>query len=39
MSGIVIDLQRDALDRTVPVADLLRKALVAARKIGMELFT
>ena len=33
MESIVIELQRNALDRDVSVADLLRKALVVARKL------
>lgn len=35
MQGIVIELQRDALNRDVPVSDLLRKALVVTRKLGL----
>lgn len=35
MASIVLELQRDALNRTVPVSDLLRKALVVARKLGL----
>lgn len=31
--SVVIELQRDALDRKVPVTDLLRKALVVAKKL------
>jgi hypothetical protein len=33
MSGLVIELQRDALDKSIAVSDLLRKALVVARKL------
>ncbi len=33
--GVVLELQRDALDRGVAVSDLLRKALVVARKLGI----
>lgn len=33
MSSIVMELQRDALDRDTSVSDLLRKALVVARKL------
>ncbi|HEL2982123.1 TPA: hypothetical protein UMU63_002761 [Stenotrophomonas maltophilia] len=33
MGSLVLELQRDALDRTVSAADLLRKALVVARKL------
>lgn len=36
MSSIVLELQRDALDREVAVSDLLRKALVVARKLKIE---
>jgi hypothetical protein len=33
---LVLELQRDALDSRVPVADLLRKALVVATKLGVK---
>lgn len=33
MASIVLELQRDALDRNVPITDLLRKALVVSRKL------
>jgi hypothetical protein len=33
MPSIVIELQKDALDTSIPDADLLRKALVVARKL------
>lgn len=33
MAGLVLELQRDALDKSVAVSDLLRKALVVARKL------
>jgi hypothetical protein len=33
MPGVVLDLQRDALDPKYPLTDLLRKALVVARKL------
>lgn len=33
MSSIVIELQRDALDRNIHASDLLRKALVVAKKL------
>ena len=36
MTSLVTELQREALDRSVPGADLLRKALVAARKLKIE---
>lgn len=35
MTSIVLELQHDALDRRTPVEDLLRKALVVARKLGI----
>ncbi len=35
MSSLVLELQRDALNPRVPVSNLLRKALVAARKLGL----
>lgn len=38
MSSIVIELQRDALDRSVAITDLLRKALVVARKLKQQEF-
>lgn len=38
MSSIVVELQRDALDRSVAITDLLRKALVVARKLKQEKF-
>lgn len=36
MSSLVLELQRDTLDRNVRVSDLLRKALVVAKKLGLE---
>jgi hypothetical protein len=33
MGAIVLELQKEALDRKVPVSDLLRKAMVVARKL------
>lgn len=33
MSGIVLELQREALDKSTRVSDLLRKALLVARKL------
>ena len=36
MTSLVNQLQREALDRSVRTADLLRKALVAARKLNIE---
>lgn len=38
MSSVVIELQRDALSGTVPVSDLLRKALVVAKKLKISEF-
>lgn len=38
MASIVLELQRDALDRSVPITDLLRKALVVARKLHQSSF-
>lgn len=35
MSSAIIELQQAALDRTVRVSDLLRRALVVARKLGL----
>ncbi len=36
MTGLVHELQREALDAVVPTADLLRKALVTARKLKVK---
>ena len=38
MGSVVLELQRDALDQTIRVSDLLRKALVVARKLGLHEF-
>jgi hypothetical protein len=38
MTSVVIELQREALDRNVPVSDLLRKALIVARKLKLAAF-
>lgn len=38
MASVVIQLQQEALDAKVPVSDLLRKALVVARKLGQREF-
>lgn len=38
MSSVVIELQKDALDRKVPISDLLRKAFVVARKLKIPEF-
>lgn len=35
MGSVVLELQQDALNRNVSVSDLLRKALVVARKLGL----
>ncbi|QXH75626.1 hypothetical protein [Pseudomonas salmasensis] len=33
MDSLVLDLQRDALDRTISISDLLRKALMVSKKL------
>lgn len=38
MSSLVVELQREALDRSVPVSDLLRKAKVVATKLDLREF-
>lgn len=38
MVSLVLELQRDAMDSSVSLTDLLRKALVVARKLGVEDF-
>lgn len=38
MSSLVRELQRDAIGQTVPASELLRKALVVARKLGIKEF-
>lgn len=35
MSAIVLELQKDALDRQIPISDLLRKALLVAKKLNI----
>jgi len=35
VSSLVLELQRDSLDSSVPISDLLRKALVVARKLDV----
>lgn len=35
MSGLVLELQQDALNKDVNVSDLLRKALVVSKKLGV----
>lgn len=39
MSGLVLELQADALNRKVAVSDLLRKTLVVTRKLGVSHMT
>lgn len=36
MSGLILELQADALDRNVRVSDLLRKAFVISKKLGID---
>ncbi|MEC4724275.1 hypothetical protein HWQ46_01770 [Shewanella sp. D64] len=36
MSGLVLELQRDALDNNFDISNLLRKALVVSRKLGVD---
>lgn len=38
MGSLVMELQRESLDSKVPITDLLRKALVVARKLGIKEF-
>ena len=38
MDSVIVELQRDALDRKVPITDLLRKAFVTARKLKIAEF-
>ena len=38
MNSLVLELQRDALNRAVSTSDSLRKALVVARKLGVSEF-
>jgi len=38
MASVVLDLQNEALDKTLGVSDLLRKSLVVARKLGLSDF-
>ena len=35
MTGLVLELQRDALDKNVDVSSLLRKAVVVSKKLGI----
>ncbi len=36
MSGLILELQADSLDRNIRVSDLLRKALVISKKLGID---
>ncbi len=38
VTSIVLELQRDALNREVPISDLLRKAFVVAKKLKITEF-
>ncbi|MEO0541525.1 MAG: hypothetical protein AAFZ80_11770, partial [Cyanobacteria bacterium P01_A01_bin.105] len=38
MNSLVLELQRDALDSSISVLDILRKAYVVARKLDIEQF-
>jgi hypothetical protein len=38
MSSVVVELQRESLDRNIPVSDILRKAFVIAKKLGLKEF-
>lgn len=38
MGSVVVDLQSESLDQRIPVSDLLRKALVVARKLKLSEF-
>lgn len=38
MDSVILELQRDALNRNVPISDLLRKALIIAHKLGIKEF-
>ena len=38
MSSLVLELQQDAIDPNVSVADLLRKSMLVARKLGLKEF-
>ena len=38
MEGIVIQLQKDALDDSIDIETLLRKAFLVARKLNLEDF-
>ncbi len=38
MSSVIVELQKDVLDRSLPLSDLLRKALIIARKLNIKEF-
>lgn len=38
MASVIVELQKDALDRKVPITDLLRKAFIVARKLKIAEF-
>lgn len=38
MAGLVLELQKDAMDSSIKLSDLLRKALVVAKKLGVREF-
>jgi hypothetical protein len=38
MASLVLELQREALNSTIPVTDLLRKALVVATELSIKEF-
>lgn len=38
MSSVILDLQKEALDKDISVNDLLRKAYVVARKLKIDEF-
>ena len=38
MTSVILELQRDAFDQSICVSDLLRKALVVARKLSLKDF-
>lgn len=35
MSGLVLELQRDSLNKDISVSDLLRKALMVSKKLAI----
>jgi hypothetical protein len=36
MTGIILELQKEALDKRTQISDLLRKALLVARKLKVQ---